>query len=138
MEKKSEYIVSSEKSKLDISLIHCFLTNSYWSKGISFEEVQIKINNSLCFGLYKKNIQVGFARVITDYITLAYLLDVFIIESERGKGLSKILLNHIFSRNELKDVKKWMLSTNDAHDLYAQFGFHPLNNFQKLMEKSKS
>lgn len=135
MDGNNGYIVSAEKSKLDINLIHNFLTNSYWAKGISLELVRKRIDNSLCFGIYKGKDQLGFARVVTDFVTLAYLLDVFILESERGKGLSKILLNYIFSYENLKDVKKWMLSTNDAHDLYAKYGFHPLKNAEKLMEK---
>lgn len=132
----NDYIVSTDKSKLDINLIHNFLTNSYWANGISLDLVRKRINNSLCFGIYKENNQLGFARVITDFVTLAYLLDVFILESERGKGLSKILLNYIFSYEDLKDIKKWMLSTKDAHKLYAKYGFHPLENSEKLMEKN--
>lgn len=132
------YIVSTDKTKLDVNLIHHFLTNSYWAKGITLDTVQKRINNSLCFGIYKDRNQLGFARVITDFVTLAYLLDVFILEEERGKGLSKILLDYIFSYPDLKEIKKWMLSTNDAHGLYARYGFHPLKNIEKFMEKINS
>jgi len=91
------YTTSTDKSKLDIDLIHKFLTTSYWARGRSLEDVKKSIENSICFGIYDGNKQVGFARIITDYVVFAYLMDVFIIEEYRGKGLSKVLLAKIFN-----------------------------------------
>lgn len=127
--------VSSDKSLLDINLIYSFLTNAYWSKGKSKEVVEESIKNSICFGIYLDDKQIGFARVISDKITLAYLLDVFIIEPHRGKGYSKILITYILNYPHLAKVKKWMLATSDAKGLYEKFGFHELKNPGSFMEK---
>ncbi|MFI5219740.1 MAG: GNAT family N-acetyltransferase [Bacteroidia bacterium] len=126
--------INSDKSKLDIEFIYRFLTRSYWSPGISKEKVEKGINNSLCFGIYKNNCQIGFARVITDYSRIAYLTDVFIIESEKGKGYGKLLLKHIFDSGNI-EVDKWLLGTKDAHALYAKFGFSNLKEPWRIMEK---
>ena len=133
-----DFIISDDKSKLDIKLIHNFLTNSYWAKGRTLNEVKRSIENSICFGIFSADKQVGFARVLTDFVVFAYLMDVFIIEEYRGKGLSKKLLQKIFSHERFKGIKKWMLATDDAHTLYEKFGFKVIKNPEKLMSKSKS
>jgi GNAT superfamily N-acetyltransferase len=130
-----DLIFSDDKSKLDTGLIYKFLTNSYWAKGRTIEEVKKSIEHSICFGVYKDDKQIGFARIVTDYTIFAYLMDVFILEEYRGKGISKLLLNKIFKDDRFKGVKKWMLSTKDAHSLYAGFGFEEIKNADRLMEK---
>jgi len=130
-----EIIISDDKSKLDVELIHKFLTTSYWAKGRTIDEVKNSIEHSICFGVYKDGKQIGFARILTDYTVIAYLMDVFILEEFRGKGFSKLLLKRIFDDDKFKRVKKWMLATKDAHSLYAQFGFGEIKNPDRLMEK---
>lgn len=129
-----KYITSDDKNKLDINLIYNFLTNAYWAKGRTLDEVEKSIENSICFGIYIGDKQIGFARVLTDFVTVAYLLDVFICEEYRGNGYSKILLKEVFSDIKFSSVKKWMLATDDAHTLYEKFGFKPLASPEKLME----
>jgi GNAT superfamily N-acetyltransferase len=127
--------ISTDKNKLDIPLIHKFLEKeSYWAKGISLEIVERSISNSLCFGVFDKDEQIGFARVITDYTTFAYLADVFILPDYRGKGISKDLMNYITSYPELQGLRRWVLATVDAHGLYEQFGFTSLNHPERFME----
>ncbi|HET8572540.1 MAG TPA: GNAT family N-acetyltransferase [Edaphocola sp.] len=127
--------VSTDKSLLNVTLIHEFLTGTYWGKGRSVEEVYTTIEHSLCFGLYADSRQVGFARVLSDRVAFAYLLDVFILEKYRGQGLSRILLTEILNFPELKKVRKWLLATKDAHGLYQQFGFRQVDNPGRLMER---
>ena len=135
---KNENIqVSTDQRKLDITLIHEFLTTSYWAKGRTIEEVKKSIDNTLCFGIYLDNEQVGFARVLTDKVVFAYLMDVFIIEKHRGKGYSKILLGEILNHPELSEIKKWFLGTRDAHDLYRQFQFVEIPTPERYMERIK-
>ncbi len=131
----NKLLVSTDKEKLDIPFIHSFLTNAYWSKGRTLEQVKKSIENSTCFGLYLNNEQIGFARVLSDKVIFAYLMDVFIIEEQRGRGYSKYFLNEIFNHQEFRDVKKWMLATKDAHNLYKMFGFTTVTNAEKWMEK---
>ncbi len=131
----NEVIITDEKSKLDIGLIHEFLSQSYWANGRSIEAVKKSIENSICFGVFLNNQQIGFARIITDHVVVAYLMDVFILEKFRGLGYSKILLQKIFNDERFKGVKKWLLATKDAHTLYAQFGFEQYNKPEHLMEK---
>jgi GNAT superfamily N-acetyltransferase len=123
----SDYTISTDPSRLDISLIHDWLsTKSYWAKGIPREIVEHAIAHSLNFAIYHpRDGQVGFARVITDHATFAYLADVFVIEAHRGKGLSKKLMEAILAYEELQGLRRWLLATRDAHTLYAQFGFNP-------------
>ena len=128
--------ISTDKNKLDVSLIHEFLTNSYWAEGRTFEQVKTSIENSLCWGIYLNNEQIGFARVLTDGSVVAYLMDVFIIEKCRGKGYSKMLLDEIFAHKDLQSIGKWILATKDAHDLYRQFGFKEIANPERLMSRS--
>jgi len=128
-------IISDDKTKLDIKLIHNFLSTSYWAEGRTIEAVKKSIEHSICFGVYKEDNQIGFARIVTDYTVIAYLMDVFILEEYRGKGFSKLLLTRIFEDDRFKRIKKWMLATKDAHSLYAQFGFSGIKNPDRLMEK---
>jgi N-acetylglutamate synthase-like GNAT family acetyltransferase len=132
-----DFVISDDKSKLDVKLIHNFLTNSYWGNGRTLEEVNRSIEHSFCFGIYSGNKQVGFARVLTDFVIFAYLMDVFIIEEYRGRGLSKILLERIFNDVRFSKIKKWMLATDDAHTLYEKFGFKMIEHPEKLMSKSR-
>jgi GNAT superfamily N-acetyltransferase len=120
---------------LDLDVIHGFLTRSYWSPGIPRETVERAIQHSLPFGLYLGAAQVGFARVITDFATFGYLADVFILEEHRGKGLSKWMMEILFSHPELQGFRRWMLATRDAHGLYRQVGFNSLAAPERFMEK---
>lgn len=127
------FTFSTDKSKLDPSVIHGFLTESYWSKGCSMDNVLRRIENSMCFGVYDGDKQIGFARVITDKTTFAYIADVFILENYRGQGLSKQLMAFILEQADLQSLRRWLLATQDAHGLYAQFGFIPLSNPEHWM-----
>ncbi|MEJ2506133.1 MAG: GNAT family N-acetyltransferase [Ignavibacteriaceae bacterium] len=131
----SSYTISDDKSKLDINFIHSFITNSYWGKGRSHDDVTETIENSDCFGIYDNDKQIGFARVVSDHVIFAYLFDVFIIKDYRSKGLSKVLLNAVFENPKFKKVRKWYLATQDAHGLYQKFGFQSIANPERLMEK---
>jgi len=128
-------IISTENSRLDIDLIHQFLTNSYWAKGRTKEEVITTIEHCLNFGVYLDNQQIGFARLLTDYTVFGYLMDVFIIDEHRGKGYAKELVKTIMEHKELQKIKKWMLLTADAHGLYRQFGFDSLEDPTMAMGK---
>jgi N-acetylglutamate synthase-like GNAT family acetyltransferase len=131
----TEYEISTDPARLDVDIIHRFLAvDSYWSPGIPRSVVERAIENSLCFGVYHATGQVGFARVITDKATFAYLADVFILEPHRGKGLSKRLMSCIVEHAELQGLRRWFLATSDAHGLYRQFGFQELASPQRLME----
>ena len=114
------YHITTDAAKLDVNVIHQFLsTESYWAKDIPKSIVEKSITNSLCFGLFYKDVQVGFARLVTDKATFAYLADVFVIKEFRGKGLSKWLVKTIQSHPELQNLRRWLLTTKDAHRLYA-------------------
>lgn len=129
------YQISTDKSKLNLEVIHKFLSEeAYWSKNIPFEIVKKSIENSFCFGVYYNNEQIGFARLITDYATYAYLADVFILHKHRGKGLSKMLMSEIINHPELQYLRRISLATSDAHGLYEQFGFKPPSKPGTLME----
>lgn len=136
---KKNFIISSDKSKLDVDSIHHYLsTVSYWAKNIPVEMVKKSIAGSFCFGVYKKEnggatVQIGFARVITDHATFGYLADVFILEPYRGIGISKWLMYEILSHPELQGFRSWMLGTKDAHGLYEQFGFMRITHSERLM-----
>jgi GNAT superfamily N-acetyltransferase len=132
-----EYQMSTNRQRIDIAAVHAFLTQSYWSPGIPRGVVERAIENSLCFGVYFGAQQVGFARVITDKATFAYLADVFIIESHRGKGLSKWLMEFVTAHEELQGLRRFLLATKDAHALYAKFGFEALGNPSRIMENLK-
>lgn len=121
---EQDYEISTDKTRLDLEMIHEFLANrSYWSAGVSFSVMEKSIENSLCFGVYDKGKQVGFARVVTDFATIAYMGDVFILEHYRGRGLGKKLVKTIMDHPELQGLRLWLLGTKDAHDLYTKYGF---------------
>ncbi|MBC7695708.1 MAG: GNAT family N-acetyltransferase [Burkholderiales bacterium] len=129
-----EYLYSTNKSKLKIDYIHHYLSEeSYWAKNIPLEIVKQSIEGSLCFGIYHNHMQVGFARVITDYATFGYLADVFIDKDYRGQDLSKELIKFIMEQEVIKKLRRFMLATLDAHSLYAQFGFESLEGNKRLM-----
>lgn len=127
--------VSTDKSKLDVRFIQNFLKDIYWAAGRTIEEVQTTIDASFCFGIYLDDEQIGFARVVTDYVVFAYLMDVFIDEKHRGKGYSSILIEAMMNEPQLQQVKIWRLATSDAHFLYEKFGFTALAHPEKMMEK---
>lgn len=130
----NEYDVSADKQRLDVATIHEYLTQSYWSPGVPRAIVERAIEGSLCFGVFLQGKQVGFARVVTDQATFAYLADVFILKPHRGKGLSKRLMQFIFAHPDLQELRRFMLATKDAHGLYKQFGFTELSNPAHFME----
>jgi len=132
---KGNYEISTDKSKLNIAVIHGFLSTSYWAEEIPVEIVQKAIENSLCFGVYDGERQIGFARVITDYATFGYLADVFIIESARGNGLSKWLMECILMHPQLQGLRNFCLMTQDAHTLYARYGFKNIPKPENFMAK---
>lgn len=130
------YEVSVDPTRLDLDVIHGYLTRSYWSPGISREIVERAVVNSLCFGVYAGDgNQVGFARLVTDRATFAYLADVFVLEAHRGKGLSKQLMEAIIAHPELQNLRRWTLATRDAHQLYARYGFTSVAKPDRLMER---
>ena len=131
-----QYTITTDKRQLDLNAIHAFLSQTYWSAGVPKAVVERAIENSLAFGVFKGNEQVGFARVVTDKATFAYLADVYVLEAHRGKGLSKRLLEEIQAHEELQGLRRFLLATKDAHGLYAQFGFKELANPSRMMEKS--
>lgn len=119
-----ELIISTDKDLIDFEVVYNYLSNeSYWAKGIPRAIVQTSIEHSLCFGVYNNDQQIGFARLVTDMATFAYLADVFILEAYRGKGLSKWLIEVIQAHPELQTLRRWVLGTRDAHGLYEQFGW---------------
>ncbi len=133
--RRGKLLLSTDKTKLQMSVVHAFLSQeSYWAKNIPLAVVEKAIANSLCFSVYEENKQIGFARVTTDYATFAYLADVFILESHRGRGLAKWLMSCIIAHPELQDLWRWMLGTRDAHGLYEQYGFRPLEKPERFME----
>lgn len=130
-----EFEISSDRERLDVDLIHRFLsTSSYWAQGRTREVVERSIQNSICYGAYIERRQVAFARVITDRAVHAYLADVFVLPEWRGRGISKALMRAILDHPELKGLK-WLLGTADAHGLYVQFGFVPLAEPERWMQR---
>jgi N-acetylglutamate synthase-like GNAT family acetyltransferase len=122
------FLISTDRSKLDVDVIHKFLARSYWAEGIPRETVERSIENSLCFGVYDNARQIGFARVISDFATYAYVADVFILEPYRERGLGKELMASIMAHPDLQGLRRWSLGTRDAQGLYTQFGFKPVVN----------
>jgi GNAT superfamily N-acetyltransferase len=132
---KDNFTISTNPTKLDIPFIHSFLsTQSTWAKGIPVSTVERSIHHSLCFGVYQGQTQIGFARIISDFATITYLGDVFIIDSHRGLGLSKWLMEVVLSHPDLQGMRRWMLVTADAHGLYEKFGFKKLAKPESYME----
>jgi GNAT superfamily N-acetyltransferase len=155
--RRGAYAISTDKRRLDVTAIHAYLSRSYWAEQIPRTVVELSIENSLCFGIYegvaaadgvdrsrgqdglapdhRRERQVGFARLVTDGATFAYLGDVFVLEAARGKGLSKWLMQEITSMPELAGLRRWNLATRDAHGLYTQFGFRALAAPERYMER---
>jgi GNAT superfamily N-acetyltransferase len=135
-ERRGVYSISTDRSRLDLDMIHDFLSNtSYWAVGRTFETVRRSIENSLAFGLYENEKQIGFARVVTDYATFAWMADVFVLEAARGKGLGTWLIEVILSHPELQGFRRWTLATKDAHEIYRKFGFSELKRPERWMER---
>jgi GNAT superfamily N-acetyltransferase len=132
--RQGEYSISTDRDRLDHAGIHAFLRDCYWAAGIPREVVDRSIQNSLPFGVYDQGRQIGFARVITDYATFAYVADVFVLESHRGRGLAKWLMEVIRAHPDLRGLRRWMLITRDAHDLYRKTGFVSLDGPDRHME----
>ena len=133
---KGEYTISTERGRLDFSVVHRFISGeSYWGRGRPLEVVRRSVDNSLPFGVYRGREQVGFARVVTDYATFAWLADVFVVEAHRGRGLSTWLMEVILSHPELQGFRRWVLATKDAHELYRRFGFQDLKRPERWMER---
>jgi len=133
--RRGEFLLSTNPKHLDLDVIHGFLSNCYWAKGIPRETIARSIEHSLCFGIYdSKRAQVGFARVVSDFATVAYLGDVFVLESHRGRGLSKWMMECIIQHPDLHGLRRWILLTQDAHGLYKQFGFTPVKSPERYME----
>jgi len=131
----NKYQISTDNNQLNISKIHDYLSNdSYWAKDRTLEQVTASIENSLCFGVYYNNEQVAFARVVTDTVSIAYLLDVFVFENHQNKGVSKLLLDAIFIHQDLQMVN-WLLRTSDAQGLYEKYGFASIDNPASYMKK---
>ena len=147
--RRGEFLISTDSARLDLDVIHGFLTNCYWAKGIPREVVARSTQNSLCFGIYHEvgersagltitgrtgALQVGFARVISDFATIAYLGDVFVLEAYRGRGLSGWMMECIVRHPQLQGLRRWILLTRDAHWLYAKFGFTAVKSPASYME----
>jgi GNAT superfamily N-acetyltransferase len=134
--RRNGFTISTDPEKLDPGMIHEFLAASYWAKGIPREVVDRSIEGALCFGLFEDGRQVGFARVITDLATFAYLADVFVLESHRGHGLATWLMESILAHPRLQGLRRWMLVTRDAHPLYRKVGFRDLAHPERIMERT--
>jgi GNAT superfamily N-acetyltransferase len=135
--KKGEYEIDTDKRRLDIAAIHKFLsTESYWAKNRTLEQTLTAIENSLCYGIYKGKSQVGFARVITDRATFAYIGDVYVLQEHRGRALSKWLMQTIVEQPDMQGLRRWLLATRDAHGLYENYGFSGLVHPERWMERS--
>ena len=130
-----EFVISTSRERLSLDVVHSFLTNCYWAKGIPREIVARSIEHSLCFGIYEgSGAQVGFARVVSDFATVAYLGDVFVLESHRGRGLSKWLMQCVMQHPALQHLRRWILLTRDAHGLYSKFDFTLVSAPERYME----
>lgn len=127
------FLISTDKSKLDVPLIHAFLSTSYWAEGRTLATIQKSIDHSICFGVYLDDKQIGFARVVSDHTIFAYIMDVFILEEYRGKGYSKQLMHAITTYEDTRDCENWFLRTKDAQGLYTQFDFVELEFPERTM-----
>ena len=133
--RRGEFSISTDRARLDLDVIHGFLTNCYWAKGIPRDVVARSNEHSLCFGIYDgSGAQVGFARVISDFATIAYIGDVFVLDTHRGRGLGKWLMQCITQHPALQNLRRWILTTRDAHGLYSQVGFTPVKSPERYME----
>lgn len=133
--RRGEFLISTSRERLDLDVVHGFLTKCYWAKGIPREIVARSIEHALCCGIYNgEGAQVGFARVISDFATIAYVGDVFVLETHRGQGLGKWLMQCITQHPALQNLRRWILTTRDAHGLYSQVGFTPVKAPERFME----
>lgn len=134
MWRRGGYLISTDPDRLDLELVHRFLSeDAYWSLGVPRQAVQRSIEHSLNFGVYHGDDQVGFARVVTDYATFAWVADVFVVEAHRGRGLGKWLMETVVSHPELASLRRWLLATVDAHTLYEPLGFRPVADHPRFM-----
>ena len=131
---RGEYLISTDPVRLDPVAIHAYLTRSYWAEGIPLGTIKRALQNSLCFGLYHHDSQAGLARVITDHATFAYLCDVYVLETHRGKSLGKWLMECVTRHPGLGNLRRFSLATRDAHGFYRRFGFEPLARPERVME----
>ena len=129
------FTLSTDPARLDLDMLYAFLSNSYWGRGLPRDVFERSVRHALCFGIYEGARQVGFARVVTDFATVAYLGDVFVLEAWRGRGLSRWLMEVIVAHPQLQGFRRWVLSTRDAHGLYERFGFIPLHRPERWMER---
>jgi GNAT superfamily N-acetyltransferase len=134
--RRDDYVISTDRARLDLNVIHDYLSNSsYWAVGRKLETVKRAVENSLSFGLYERERQIGFARVVTDYATFAWLADVFVLEPYQGRGLGTWLVEVILAHPELQGFRRWTLATKDAHEVYRRFGFSELKRPERWMER---
>jgi GNAT superfamily N-acetyltransferase len=131
---RGEYVVSADPAKMDLAAIHAYLSRAYWCEGIPRATLDRAVANSLCFAVLHGTAQVGFARVVTDSATFAYLCDVYILEAHRGRGLSKLLMECVIAHPQLQGLRRFSLATRDTHGLYRQFGFHDLADPTRYLE----
>ena len=129
------YEITSDKSRMNVKAAHAFLSQAYWSSGVPLSIVQKAFDNSLCFAVLSGSEQVGFARVVTDKATFAYLADVYVLQAHRGQGLAKRMVEAVQKHPDLQGLRRFMLATRDAHDLYSKFGFSPLSVPSRFMER---
>jgi GNAT superfamily N-acetyltransferase len=128
------YTLSTDQARLDVDAVHAFLSQSYWATNVPRDVVERALRNALCFGLYRDEAQIGLVRVISDYATIAYVGDVYVLPEHRGRGLSKWMMECVLAHPELQHLRRWILITRDAHDLYRQFGFRELKRPEGFME----
>ncbi len=134
--RRDEYLISTDPARLDIAMIHTYLSeSSYWAVGRPLDVVRRSIENSLPFGVYKGTAQIGFARVVTDYATFAWLADVFVLPEFQGQGIGKWLIGAVVEHPRVEGLRRWILGTKDAHGLYSQYGFTPLLAPERFMER---
>jgi len=132
--RRSPYVISTDIEKIDVDVVHGFLSSAYWSRGVPRSIIQQAMHGSLCFGVYRDDQQVGFARVVSDQATFAWLADVFVLPTEQGAGLGTWLMEVVMSHPDLQGLRRWMLATQDAHELYRRFGFTDLVQPERYME----
>ncbi len=134
--RRDGFTISTDKARLDVDAMHAFLANeAYWAQGRPRAVVERTIEHSLCFGVYDGDRQVGFARVVSDFATFAWLADVYIVPDYRGRGLGKWLMECVFAHPDLQGLRRFLLATRDAHGLYSQYGFTALGNPDRMMER---
>lgn len=135
--RNGEFLITTDKDRLDVGLIQKFLVEeSYWARERTLDQTRTAIENSICFGVYDAERQIGFARLVTDRATFAYIGDVFVIDEYRGRGIGKMLMEAMVSHPELQGLRRWVLATRDAHGLYERFEFAPLRHPDRWMEKT--